>query len=200
MKRVWCFVILFLAATIFPFSIWNSSGESEYKNLLSVRKASKVGDIVTIVIRENNNVSSERESLEIQKTLLSILGNVVSVAANFNLSNFIPINNNPSPQRTRGGEMKSSVVAKVSAVVVDVDPYGNLMVEGRKTIKVDKDYQEIIIKGKVRPDDIEIGNEVDSSKLADSEIWVNGKLVFSEEPGKESLFGKVLSFLAGLFT
>ncbi|PLV55774.1 flagellar basal body L-ring protein FlgH [Thermotoga sp. SG1] len=200
MKKAWCLLLLFLAAAIFPFSMWNSSGESEYKNLLSIRKASKVGDIVTIVIRENNSLSSERESLEIQKTLLGILGNVVSAAANFNLSNFIPINNNPSPQTTRGGEMKSSVVAKVSAVVVNVDPYGNLVVEGRKTIKVDKDYQEIIIKGKVRPDDIEIGNEVDSSKLADSEIWVNGKLVFSEEPGKESFFDKVLSFLAELFT
>ncbi|WP_369819470.1 flagellar basal body L-ring protein FlgH [Thermotoga sp. KOL6] len=193
-------IFIMVSVVIFSFSIWNSAGESEYKNLLSIRKASKVGDIVTIVIYEKNNMSSERESLEIQKTILSILGNVVRAATNFNLNNFIPINNNPSPQTTRGGEMKSAVVAKISAVVVDVDPYGNLVIEGRKTIKVDKDFQEIIIKGKVRPDDIEIGNKVDSSKLADSEIWVNGKLVFSEEPGKESFFDKVLSFLAGLFT
>lgn len=191
--------MIVFVTSIFPFSIWNSAGESEYKNLLSIQKASKVGDILTIVIRESNNVSSERESLEIQKTLLNILGNVVNAAAGVNLNNFIPINNN-SPERRRGGKVQSSVVAKISAVVVDIDPYGNLVVEGRKTIKVDKDYQEIIVKGKVRPDDIEIGNEVDSSKLADSEIWVNGKLVFSEEPGKESFFDKILAFLAGLFT
>ncbi|AAD36607.1 flagellar L-ring protein FlgH [Thermotoga maritima MSB8] len=199
MRRISIVLLIVFATSIFPFSIWNSAGESEYKNLLSIKKASKVGDILTIVIRESNNVSSERESLEIQKTLLNILGNVVNAAAGVNLNNFIPINNN-SPERQRGGKVQSSVVAKISAVVVDIDPYGNLVVEGRKTIKVDKDYQEIIVKGKVRPDDIEIGNEVDSSKLADSEIWVNGKLVFSEEPGKESFFDKILAFLAGLFT
>ncbi|ABQ47266.1 MULTISPECIES: flagellar basal body L-ring protein FlgH [Thermotoga] len=199
MKKISIVLLIVFVTSIFPFSIWNSAGESEYKNLLSIQKASKVGDILTIVIRESNNVSSERESLEIQKTLLNILGNVVNAAAGVNLNNFIPINNN-SPERQRGGKVQSSVVAKISAVVVDIDPYGNLVVEGRKTIKVDKDYQEIIVKGKVRPDDIEIGNEVDSSKLADSEIWVNGKLVFSEEPGKESFFDKILAFLAGLFT
>ncbi len=199
MRRISIVLLIVFATSIFPFSIWNSAGESEYKNLLSIKKASKVGDILTIVIRESNNVSSERESLEIQKTLLNILGNVVNAAAGVNLNNFIPINNN-SPERQRGGKVQSSVVAKISAVVVDIDPHGNLVVEGRKTIKVDKDYQEIIVKGKVRPDDIEIGNEVDSSKLADSEIWVNGKLVFSEEPGKESFFDKILAFLAGLFT
>ena len=199
MKKISIVLLIVFVTSIFPFSIWNSAGESEYKNLLSIQKASKVGDILTIVIRESNNVSSERESLEIQKTLLNILGNVVNAAAGVNLNNFIPINNN-SPERQRGGKVQSSVVAKISAVVVDIDPYGNLVVEGRKTIKVDKDYQEIIVKGKVRPDDIEIGNEVDSSKLADSEIWVNGKLVFSEEPGKESFFDKILVFLAGLFT
>jgi flagellar L-ring protein precursor FlgH len=198
-KKISIVLLIVFVTSIFPFSIWNSAGESEYKNLLSIQKASKVGDILTIVIRESNNVSSERESLEIQKTLLNILGNVVNAAAGVNLNNFIPINNN-SPERQRGGKVQSSVVAKISAVVVDIDPYGNLVVEGRKTIKVDKDYQEIIVKGKVRPDDIEIGNEVDSSKLADSEIWVNGKLVFSEEPGKESFFDKILAFLAGLFT
>ncbi|KAF2960555.1 MULTISPECIES: flagellar basal body L-ring protein FlgH [unclassified Thermotoga] len=199
MKKISIVLLIVFATSIFSFSIWNSAGESEYKNLLSIQKASKVGDILTIVIRENNNVSSERESLEIQKTLLNILGNVVNAAAGVNLNNFIPINNN-SPERQRGGKVQSSVVAKISVVVVDIDPYGNLVVEGRKTIKVDKDYQEIIVKGKVRPDDIEIGNEVDSTKLADSEIWVNGKLVFSEEPGKESFFDKILAFLAGLFT
>ncbi|AIY86740.1 MULTISPECIES: flagellar basal body L-ring protein FlgH [unclassified Thermotoga] len=199
MRKISIVLLIVFMTSIFPFSIWNSAGESEYKNLLSIQKASKVGDILTIVIRESNNVSSERESLEIQKTLLNILGNVVNAAAGVNLNNFIPINNN-SPERQRGGKVQSSVVAKISAVVIDIDPYGNLVVEGRKTIKVDKDYQEIIVKGKVRPDDIEIGNEVDSSKLADSEIWVNGKLVFSEEPGKESFFDKILAFLAGLFT
>lgn len=199
MKKISIVLLIVFATSIFSFSIWNSAGESEYKNLLSIQKASKVGDILTIVIRESNNVSSERESLEIQKTLLNILGNVVNAAAGVNLNNFIPINNN-SPERQRGGKVQSSVVAKISVVVVDIDPYGNLVVEGRKTIKVDKDYQEIIVKGKVRPDDIEIGNEVDSTKLADSEIWVNGKLVFSEEPGKESFFDKILAFLAGLFT
>lgn len=193
------FLLLCLVATVsFPFSIWASSENEEFKSLLTVKRASKVGDIVTIVIRENARMSSERDSLELQKILMGIVGGVVEATTNVSLRNFIPINNNPAQKRE--SEIRSVAVAEISAVVVDIDKYGNLVIEGKKRIKVDKNLQEIIIKGKVRPEDVQLGNKVDSSKVADAEIWVNGRLVFSSEPGKESWFDKVLAFLASLFT
>jgi len=51
----------------------------------------------------------------------------------------------------------------------------------------------------VRPDDIESNNTVDSSKIANCQIWVNGQLVFRQDPDQESWLDYILSTIARLF-
>jgi len=89
---------------------------------------------------------------------------------------------------------------KIAAVVVDIDERGNLVIEGRKRIKIGEDLKEMILKGVVRPEDINADNTVDSSKIANSEIWINGKIVFKSSPDEqESWLELILSTLADLF-
>ena len=94
--------------------------------------------------------------------------------------------------------MSSNVVLNISAVVVDVEG-DNLLIEGTKKLKVGESSSEIIIRGVVRPDDIESNNTVDSSKIANCQIWVNGQLVFRQDPDQESWLDYILSTIARLF-
>lgn len=65
---------------------------------------------------------------------------------------------------------EGSLVAKISAMVVEVLPGEVLRIEGEKIISVNSEEEIMVISGLVRPEDVTSGNEVDSSKIADMRI------------------------------
>ena len=69
---------------------------------------------------------------------------------------------------------KSRVTAEISATVRAIEPNGILLIEGRRTIYVDSERKNIILTGRVRPEDISPENTVESSVIADAEIVYEG--------------------------
>jgi len=70
--------------------------------------------------------------------------------------------------------------ATVSAKVIDVLTNGNLMIEGRRNVRVNNEDQIIIIEGTVRPADIGPNNVVNSIYIADARISYSGKGILSD--------------------
>ncbi len=196
MKRVFVLLILVQTLIIYSTSLWNSSTNNQFKNIIGDRKANKVGDIVTIVVRETPKINAASENTAFENALLNLFTGAVKNITQFDLSQFIPIKNNSTQQRS--AQMSSTVTLTVSAVVVDVQN-GNLIVEGNKKLKVGEQLSEIMIRGTVRPDDIMSNNTVDSSKIANCQIWVNGQLVFRQNPNQESWLDYILSAIAKWF-
>ena len=75
--------------------------------------------------------------------------------------------------------------AEVSAIVQEVLPNGNLVVEGNRTITVNDETQIISVKGIVRPADIQADNTIYSMYLVNPEIIYHGKGILSsqQKPG-----------------
>ena len=67
-----------------------------------------------------------------------------------------------------------SVKAQLAATVKEVLPNGNLLVEGRRTIYVNKEQKNIILTGIVRPRDVTKNNTVLSTYIADAAITFEG--------------------------
>lgn len=150
-------------------------------------KARRKGDILTIVISENASASKEaktdtKRSSAVSAGIPNFLGleKAGLLASNMDLSKLI----DASVDSTYGGAGSTSrqerLNATVTAKVVDVLSNGNLLIEGRRNVKVNNEDQIIVIEGTVRPADIGPNNVVNSIYIADARISYSGKGIISD--------------------
>ncbi|HEU24964.1 MAG: hypothetical protein C0176_06320 [Mesoaciditoga sp.] len=183
MKKI---IILFLSLSIFSFafadSLWESSTNTNFKNLFTMPVASKVGDTVTVMIYDTTNTSYSYKNPNYNGGILSIIGGLIKSVTNFDISKLLPTNPPSSSVNTNSvsSQNQSQFVTTLSAVVTKVYPNGNLEITGKRDIKIDNSMREIEIKGIVSPNNIQPGNIVNSSNIADLEIWYDGNVVFQE--------------------
>lgn len=150
-------------------------------------KARRKGDILTIVISENASASKEaktdtKRSSAVSAGIPNFMGleKAGLLASNMDLSKLI----DASVDSTYGGAGSTSrqerLNATVTAKVVDVLSNGNLLIEGRRNVKVNNEDQIIVIEGTVRPADIGPNNVVNSIYIADAKISYSGKGIISD--------------------
>ena len=63
---------------------------------------------------------------------------------------------------------------------LEVLPNGNMLIEGRRNIKVNNEDQEIILEGTIRPRDIGADNVINSIFIADARISYAGRGIISD--------------------
>ncbi|MBI3814359.1 MAG: flagellar basal body L-ring protein FlgH, partial [Nitrospinae bacterium] len=139
-------------------------------------KASKVGDIVTVIIAESSQASKAAEtktSRGSDNTLGFKAGTGVPTDFQFKGGNKFE----GAGTTTRAGNLNASL----TAVVVDVLPNGNLKIDGVKDIKVNDETQHITVSGIVRPEDISRNNTVSSVDIADAKIVYQGEGSLDDE-------------------
>jgi flagellar L-ring protein precursor FlgH len=68
----------------------------------------------------------------------------------------------------------------LTARVIGVLPNGGLVVEASKDIQINSERQMITVRGVIRPADIDSTNSVQSNRLGELEVRVNGKGVVGD--------------------
>ncbi|MBT1071927.1 flagellar basal body L-ring protein FlgH [Pelotalea chapellei] len=164
-------------------SIWQASSIS----LTEDPKARRRGDVVTILISENASASKEAKTDTKRSTAVNAgIPNFLGMEQLGFLKNSVDLSKlvNASVDSTYGGAGSTSrqerLNATVTAKVIDVLPNGNLLIEGRRNVKVNNEDQIIIIEGTVRPADIGPDNIVNSIFIADAKISYAGKGIISD--------------------
>lgn len=167
-------------------SLWTASSRS----LIADRRASNVGDLVTVVVTQRT-VTSHQAAHETEKKLSASGGPGGGVLQ------FFPQLSVNAERETSGQGLRSeatSLADRVTARVAAITPEGNLLLEARRTVRLGRDELTFTLSGLARPDDINPDNTVLSSQLADCQMkWSgSGPIPEKQRPG---LLSALLSLL-----
>lgn len=169
-------------------SLWTE--DSRVNSLFTGANASKVGDIITIVVQENNQATdiadSEADRQHQFNGIFNVIFNNAFMNKVFGAGQQPQLNFNSSNNFAGETEVgrESTFATQIAATIVKVDQVGNYLVEARKTIRIGEEQKIIVLSGKIRPQDISVDNTVNSQQVADAEISYlgNGSLTKMANP------------------
>lgn len=163
-----------------PGSIWIPT--SRLADAARDVRASQLDDVITIVVAEQASaVSSGTTKTQRQSSTSNSIAGLAGVTratgpwANLaNLSGNTQLNGEGTTSRST--TLSTTLTARVTHVL----PNGGLVVEATKDIQINSERQTITVRGVVRPSDIDFTNSVQSNRLAQLEVRVNGKGVVGD--------------------
>jgi flagellar L-ring protein precursor FlgH len=161
-----------------PNSLWQSGSRTFFKD----QRARNIGDILTVKVRITDKAEIEN-STQRSRTSSDALG--VEGAIGNAVIDILPVGTSADAMIENKGSMSSTgagtvnraeeVDTNVAAVVTQVLPNGNLVIEGRQEVRVNFEVRELIVAGVVRPEDIAADNTIESAKIAEARISYGGR-------------------------
>src|ERR1051325_9130932 len=166
-------------ATYNPNSLWRNGSRAFFKD----QRAHQVGDILTVSVRISDNAKCDNETQRSRKNsedsgVTDYIGSKTrgaSAAKAILPGRILTADSTASSEGKGSVDRKEALQTNVAAVVTQVLPNGNLVVEGKQEVRVNFEMRELIIAGIVRPEDIQSDNTIDSSKIAEARIAYGGR-------------------------
>ena len=166
-----------MPATFNPNSLWRNGSRAFFKD----QRAHQVGDILTVKVNITDKANFDNETKRSRDAK-----DDAGIANLFGLTK-VPLTKTPIPGRLLTADSTTSTDGKgsvnrtealktnVAAVVTQLLPNGNLVIEGKQEVRVNFELRELIVAGIVRPEDIENDNTLDSTKIAQARIAYGGR-------------------------
>lgn len=163
-----------------PNSLWKTGSRAFFKD----QRATKVGDILTIDINitdsaaVDNTTTRSRSATEgasanallgFESQLSEVLPNAVDP------SNLIEADSNSKNVGAGSVNRKEAINTIVAAVITQILPNGNLVIQGRQEVRINFEVREIMISGIVRPEDISNQNTIRHTQIAEARISYGGR-------------------------
>lgn len=181
------------------------------RSLFSPPISRQVGDLVTIQI---SNTTQQDTSAELKITRTHVMSQNGSGLYNSMLSFFLnklPFNtsrinqtlqaptitglNNANNLGSKAESTHSTTITdNITCQVTQVLPNGDLVVQGQKTILINKERSDLMVTGIVKPYYLDQYNQISSQRVGNFQMLQGGKGVISRQQN-DSLANKVYQFL-----
>ena len=162
-----------------PGSLWIDNGR--LANMVADYKASRVGDLVTISISQN--LSSTNTGNVATNRNFSASSGITALGGHIKTSGVQSLFSPNSTQTLSGKAQATSTTALSTTLtgrVAALLPSGTLVVEAERQIIMNDQRETVIVRGLVRPGDLNATNTVASNSVGNLEVEVKGKGVISE--------------------
>ena len=168
-----------------PASLWRQGSRAFFKD----QRAGRVGDILTVVIAIKDdatldNKTSRTRSANESAGLDNLLG-YEHLINNIFSKHAIPgdlANADSASDSTGTGSTarQEEIDLRMAAVVTQILPNGNLVIQGSQQVRVNYELRDLAVKGVIRPEDITAVNEVPYDKIAEARISYGGEGTVSD--------------------
>ncbi|WP_457601280.1 flagellar basal body L-ring protein FlgH [Hydrogenivirga sp.] len=164
-------------------------------DLYGENRAAQPGDLIFISVVESMNAV---ESLSNQAGRSSSFSNAIS--------SFFGVPKNTLANLGSGGQGKFDTKAsskiqqqgllttKLAGRVIKVYPNRTMLIEAKKYIVVNGMKREFVLRGIIRPEDIDSNNTVSSDKIANMEVFLDGK-GYMAEGGKPGWLARIFAVI-----
>jgi len=161
-------------------SLWRTGARSFFRD----QRASKVGDILTVLIQIQddavvNNSTSRTRDAEEAADVTKIFGYEAA------LDKVLPEAIDPSSLVSAGSasthtgtgtvNRKETVNLTVAALVTQVLPNGNMVIQGHQEVRVNFEVRDLDIAGVIRPEDITATNTIEHIQIAEARVSYAGR-------------------------
>ncbi len=183
-------------------SLWRTGA----REFLGDQRASRVGDILTVLIQIDDSAKTTNATNATKTSantvgipnflgLESTLGKILPKA--FVPTTAISTNTSLAAAGTGGVTRQEQISLTIAAVVTQVLPNGNLVIQGRQEVETNNDTRILTVAGIVRPEDITAANTILHTQIAEARIAYGGKGDISavqKTPGGTALLQRFTPF------
>lgn len=161
-----------------PNSLWRNGSRAFFND----QRAHQVGDILTVRVNINDTAvfadqtQLTRTSTEDTEISNFIGANTIKGAAQAVLPGSVLTASGNSQMNGQGTiNRQDQLVTNVAAVVTQLLPNGNMVIEGKQEIRLNTEIRELIVAGVVRPEDIQSDNAIELPKVAEARVAYGGR-------------------------
>lgn len=151
-------------------------------------KAHRVGDIITVVLKEKTNASKKASTTTAKNS-------AVSIAAPTIFGRGVGYKGDPAilsatidADREFEGEgdstQSNSLTGEIAVTIAEVYANGNMLIRGEKLLTLNQGSEHVRISGIIRPTDISPANTILSTQVANAKIIYGGQGVLADANSK----------------
>lgn len=167
-----------IADTYQSNSLYRTSAKGFFKD----ERAHRVGDILTVMVTVDDsakisNTTNRNRSSTNSAGMGGIFGAAVDNLSGGTIDPSAAIDLTSGINDAGAGSVNRSeaLETSIAAVITQVLPNGNLVIEGRQEVRVNFEVRDLIVSGIVRPSDIQANNTISSTKIAEARISYGGR-------------------------
>lgn len=160
----------------------NSLFRPNAKGFFKDQRAHRIGDILTVMVTISDsakiaNKTDRSRASTSDAGVSGILGSLFDEYAPTELGATADIGTNSGIKDSGSGSVNRSETlnTSVAAIVTQILPNGNLVIEGHQEVRVNFEVRDLIVTGIVRPEDINNSNTIASNKIAEARISYGGR-------------------------
>lgn len=182
------------ALTALVWSAWMARGDDQPArpngslfsasagSLIRDFRARKAGDTITILVQETAAATSSATTKTNRDDSVNFGGFTGAFKGIFGQAGVTRGLLGPAGVSAKTGtsgqgqtNRSGSLITRISVVVKEVLPNGNLVLEGTRLVGVNAEKQKVVITGIVRPEDVSQDNTVSSIAIANLQVQYDGK-------------------------